>query len=310
MLSDIQNLVENDLSVYPESTYKAFIIGEQPSNGARSPLLWNKAFKAFDIDATMVPLDVKQNNLSKLFDKLEIDSTNIGGCIAAPYKEKIAKILGKNNLIEEASNIGAINNFFKKDLKSNKFFATNTDGEAALNQIKELLTFNNTKITDLKEVVILGTGGTSKAVAAYLSKQLSINCKIKLFYHNKHTIGYFYPERKITAYKWALKEKYLITADLIINCTSVGTGNLIDICPFNLDELIQQHASKKLSIYDVNYLPSPPKLIEVAKLKSINAIDGKGMNLIQAVLAFKNSTSNLLNDLSISNIKKAMLSEN
>ena len=72
----------------------AAIIGINPSKGARSPILWNRAFKYFDHEIRMKPIDVKEDKINDLFEKLNEDKDFIGGAIAFPYKEIIAKLFG------------------------------------------------------------------------------------------------------------------------------------------------------------------------------------------------------------------------
>ena len=109
-LEVINSLVENKIKISPKKKY-VVIIGRNPSNGARSPKLWNAAFKKHKIDMKMYPLDVKKKNLSKLIKKLNSDINFLGGSIAVPYKEDIFKILGKK--IDKLSyKIGSINCFY------------------------------------------------------------------------------------------------------------------------------------------------------------------------------------------------------
>ena len=51
MLDRLQSYVANDLSEYVTPEYSCFIIGGSPSKGAKSPLLWNAAFKALGFHA-------------------------------------------------------------------------------------------------------------------------------------------------------------------------------------------------------------------------------------------------------------------
>ena len=90
----INNLIENNVDTEKIRSYAA-IIGETPSKGARSPLLWNAAFKAHDLDQSMVPLDVSQKNIIRLLDELNSDKNYIGGAVAVPYKETVAQWLGE-----------------------------------------------------------------------------------------------------------------------------------------------------------------------------------------------------------------------
>ena len=65
------------------------IIGLNPSKGARSPALWNAAFKGYKIKNQMIPLDVNSKKLFKLLTALEKDPNFIGGCVTIPHKERV-----------------------------------------------------------------------------------------------------------------------------------------------------------------------------------------------------------------------------
>ena len=54
--------IENKIDVSCLDKYAA-IIGERPSKGARSPELWNKAFRSDGKKFKMIPLDVKSENV-------------------------------------------------------------------------------------------------------------------------------------------------------------------------------------------------------------------------------------------------------
>ena len=152
------------------------IIGSNPSQGARSPVLWNKVFKAEKKKIKMLPFDVKPENLEMLFYCLQDHPKCLGGAIAVPYKEKIFTLI-KDQLPKEVKSIGAINCFFRKDnsFKGN-FTGTNTDGEAALDPVIEIL---NTQ--EKKSIALIGMGGAGKAVLAFLKKKFGEKHKIYAF---------------------------------------------------------------------------------------------------------------------------------
>ena len=66
MKINFQNLIDNNIK---EKNIKDFvaIIGETPSKGARSPVLWNRAFKNLSIKRKMIALDVKKKKFLKTF---------------------------------------------------------------------------------------------------------------------------------------------------------------------------------------------------------------------------------------------------
>ena len=112
----------------------------------------------------MVPLDVKNSNLTKLLKFLESDRNFIGGCITVPHKEKVFKWLGKK-ISKTSRKIGAVNCLFRD--KNGKLIGTNTDGEAALKSFE-----NKFGIVKNKNILLLGPGGAGKAVASYFSNAI------------------------------------------------------------------------------------------------------------------------------------------
>ena len=66
----IQDLITNNINLDDGKKFAA-IIGLNPSNGARSPLLWNAAYSYYNVDTRMFPLDVTSNNLTKRYRFIE-----------------------------------------------------------------------------------------------------------------------------------------------------------------------------------------------------------------------------------------------
>lgn len=305
MLTEIAKYVENDLSGFNETEYLSFIVGASPSKGARSPVLWNKAFSALRIPGTMLPLDVKEENLSELFVTLKENDRVIGGCVAAPFKESVFKLIDVSRMSSAVSKIGTANNFFRTRTADSEFWAANTDGAAAANQVVSLLRTAEKNITELKELVVLGTGGTSKAVVPHLIDLVSENTNIRVHYHSKKPTSQQFVGENIELLQWADVKESIDTADLIVNCTVVGTGDDAHSAPISLNDLVSRGRTDVV-VYDVNYQPSPTKLVQDARKLSLVAADGLDMNLEQAVLAFKNCVKKDFGEFSIADITHAM----
>ena len=64
------SLIENSVTISNVDKYAA-IIGEKPSLGARSPVLWNAAFKKLDLNYRMLPFDVSEDNILIYFNILK-----------------------------------------------------------------------------------------------------------------------------------------------------------------------------------------------------------------------------------------------
>ena len=129
------------------------IIGAKPSKGARSPTLWNKAYRKMKINKTMVPLDVKSNNLEKLIYSLKKNINFYGCSVTIPHKETIMKYLDEVN--GDARKIGSVNTIVKKN---SKLIGYNTDLMGCNYSLDKLKGNKN-----FKKIVIIGCGGAGKA---------------------------------------------------------------------------------------------------------------------------------------------------
>ncbi|NCV44960.1 MAG: hypothetical protein EBW15_09290, partial [Actinobacteria bacterium] len=174
LLSDLRSLVSNDLPARLPGTV-AFIIGANPSKGARSPKLWNAAFAALGIDGKMFALDVTNENLATVLCVLEGDSRVVGAAVAAPYKADFAQLLA-GRLSAAARHCGSINLMSRESdgasgapnsAASAHFSGSNTDGIAALESLREVSgDFLRTPL------LVLGCGGTGRAVIASLLNEM------------------------------------------------------------------------------------------------------------------------------------------
>ena len=271
---DIINLLENKINI-PEEKFFCSIIGSNPSKGARSPLLWNTTFEKMGLDIKMIPFDCNENHIKKLLQALEKNDFYIGGAIAAPFKEHVFNWLGEN-ITEKSRKIGAVNCIFKEN---NKLIGTNTDGEAGGISIKKKFgQLNN------KNVVILGSGGTAKAIAAYLVPELIPNGKLTIVGRDFEKLQFHKSYKNTQAILWRDIDKKLNEFELIINCTSIGWDNQSTKSP--ISENLIKLLPNKLKIFDVIYDPNPTLLLSYAKNVGLDVLNGLSMNLEQAVLAY------------------------
>lgn len=273
---NLSNFLENEI-IYPAGTPYAGIIGAAPSKGARSPALWNAVYDEIGSEVSMLPFDVSNDKLPPLLEKLESDSYFIGGAVTIPYKEKVADWLGVRRLNDAAKYIGAVNCLYRDE--DGRICGTNTDGEAALKSIE-----NNFSLDCEKKVIQIGAGGAGKAVAAYLK---NTGYKVKVFVRDVKKIEGFCSSLDLEYYSLDMLPSHLATAALLINTTPIGFSGIgaADETPLNCDLL--KLLPKKAGVFDIIYDPSPTKLLQFSMLEGLATLDGKEMNLEQAVLGFK-----------------------
>ena len=284
-MDEINKLILNKFKIDGLEKF-AVIIGFNPSKTARSPVLWNAAFKANNLNFSMIPIDVEKKNLNKVLKILSDSNKFIGGSVTIPYKNDVAYILG-DNLTKEAKNIGAINCMFKNEKKI--VIGTNTDGEASLISFKK----NFGEIKN-KNILLLGLGGAGKAVMNYFLRELA-DGKMYVSTRNENKYKFYKNYQNINFIKWNEKEKILNEIDIIINCTSLGFDSNIEKTPFNLDDL--RKLKKECIVYDIIYNPKKTKLLKLSEKLGLKTLNGLQMNLLQAVIAFnyavKLSNSNI-----------------
>ena len=288
----IQNLINNSIKLNKSENFCA-IIGVNPSNGARSPLLWNAAYSHYGLSTQMLPLDVSAQNFDDLLDELNNNQKFIGGAITMPYKENTVNWLG-NRITAEAKEIGAVNCLYRG--KDNQLYGTNTDGEASILSYQS----HFGDITG-KSIVILGTGGVAKAVSAYFSAGVGEVGKVTIV--GRLNNGKEYAE-SINAnwISWSNMDDILKEVDGVINCTSIGFLDQEGASPLNKDQL--SILSDTTNIFDVIYQPLKTELILLAKVRKLQYLNGSEMNIEQAVLAFNYANPQFSN---LQDIKAAML---
>jgi len=313
-MKKIRKFIENKLNIGGLEKFAA-IIGETPSRGARSPKLWNNAYKAFNKKCKMYPFDVYEKNLENLIIELKKDKRFIGGSVTAPYKEKIIKFL--DGISPESKKIGSINTLIKKN---NKIFGENTDYYGVLNSLK--------KFSNKRKILVFGCGGAGKSVILACLKQFK-NCSLMVYNRDKNKILKFTNNLKNKNVIKIVKDhnyiKKISRLDLIINTTSIGFDswirkqkkfenlkffspisnikNIIYSNKKNESEFIKKNSriinknfiemyrflnqNSNASVFDIIYNPSLTQLLQQAKMCSMRTINGLEMNLYQAIKAFK-----------------------
>ena len=290
------NLLTNNKVLIPKTNNFSAIVGLNPSQGARSPKLWNKAYSSFNISAKMIPIDVEAQKFDDLMYLLSSNPNFVGGSIAAPYKEKAAEFL-QGNLTKEAKSINSINCFYRNI--EGTLFGTNTDGEGALRSFVDKFG----EIAD-KKILILGVGGTGKAVTAYFLS--AVNSKSQIYIASRSASAKAF-SRKVgcNSIEWETFPQIISQFDVIINCTSLGSTLNIGLMPMHEENF--DYMKKEIIIYDVIYDPNPTPLLKNAMVRGLKTLNGGPMNIEQAVIGFNYSVSQGKLNFSNAKIRKTML---
>ena len=222
---------------------------------------------------------IKQNNLNAVYDKKQLNESDIRGIITevkngkidginitVPFKKSVIPFLDQlTTLAKEAQ---SVNTIFKKN---NKVVGDNTD----IGGFEHALKYINYSVKD-KKIFILGGGGVVPSIIIALRKLGS--AKITLSNRTKEkaeNLKKIYPDLEII--DWGETPDF----NMIINATSLGLKTTDQI---NLN--YTGIGSNKL-FYDVIYNPKKTNFLIKAKQFGNQAENGKMMFIYQAQLTFK-----------------------
>lgn len=238
-----------------------------PIEHTLSPLMHNAAFKSLGLDICYVPFKVAPEALQDAVRAVR--SLNMLGInITVPHKEKVIPLLDKVN--EEAAFIGAVNTVTNSD---GVLTGYNTDGRGFISSLSE----NGISI-DGKTILIIGTGGASRAISYYLSEKAS---RLMLFDVDRTKAA------NLVNALGAIRNNVMHLndmsdagrPDIIINATPLGLKP-DDPLPLN-PELI----TSDMVICDLVYKKT--RLLQEAGKRNAKILDGSGMLLWQGVFAFE-----------------------
>ncbi len=320
-MSSVLDLIENKGLLLDSTDYYAAILGESPSKGARSPLLWNAAFKKLNISAVMHPMDISANNIKAVIQNLKKDTRFIGGAVTMPYKITVRPYL--DAIEPEAETIGAVNCIYRD---GERLVGANTDGAGAVWSMEKEV---GQSIAG-KKVLLLGTGGAGVAVATYIASALTVHGQLRIANRSEQSRNQIIRRLQgkcqvVDIENWPVTVKDVEGIDIVINCTSIGfeamkrdekgvyylkyftpLGDIENMRVKEKDNAEKEYILKASSsvarnvsqsikimaslnkpfVFDIIYQPRMTMLLSLAQLIGSSVLNGKPMNLEQAVIAF------------------------
>ncbi len=254
---------------------KVYGVLGHPIVQSKSPLIHNDAFDSLGIDAVYHAFDVEPNQVKGAVEG--ILALKISGCnVTVPHKIAIMEFL--DEIDEEAQLIGAVNTIVNEN---GRLIGYNTDGRGF---VESLIEESGEDLAD-KRILVIGAGGAARGIVTALVRHgighLTITNRTK--------------EKATPLIKMATSlntsanvidrvdaEKTIAEYDVIINTTSIGMSPNIDESPLSLADL---PAGKIVS--DLIYNPMKTKFLQEAAAKGAKTVNGVGMFVNQAALAFE-----------------------
>ncbi len=238
---------------------KLFAIFGDPVAHSRSPLMHNSVFKHLNYKACYTRIHLQDGSkLKETFLSLKLSGANV----TVPHKE--AAYVACDEVRGFAKKVGVVNTIVNEN---GSLIGYNTDADGFMFAIKEF--------GDIKNILILGAGGTAKALA---SKFIDSGIKVSVINRSDSRLSYF-KELGCECFNWDNFEikKY----DLVLNSTSAGLKDKEFPAPLALIEQILDSTS---FVAEVIYGKITP-FLKLAKDKNIICKDGADMLLAQGILA-------------------------
>lgn len=210
-----------------------------------SPAMHNAAFEALALDARYELRDVDAEALPAEVEALRA-ADRIGANVTKPHKVAICDLV--DELGPEVRRLGAANTIVRL---GDRLIARNTDLPALRAELPP----------GVRHAVVLGAGGASRAAVDAL---VAAGCEDVVV---------------IDRARWPRMPEALMTADLLVNATTIGTGSDETPVPAAL-------LRPGMAVLDLVYRPSPSRLVRDARAAGARARGGAGMLLRQAALSF------------------------
>lgn len=254
-----------------------FAIFGDPVDHSRSPLMHNNVFRTLRFKACYTRIHLQDGaKLRETFFALGLSGANI----TVPHKE--AAYQACDEIRGFAKKVGVVNTIIKED---DKLIGYNTDADGFIYAVSEF--------TDIKKVLILGAGGTAKALSArFLEESWSVD----VLNRSEGRLTYF-KDLGCKTFTWDNFERE--NYDLVVNTTSAGLSDELLPAPEEIIDLVLDHTGY---VADAIYGKLTP-FLQKAKQKDLIYKDGAAMLLGQGILANVLMTQNKLDK---SAIHKAM----
>ncbi|HIT31457.1 MAG TPA: shikimate dehydrogenase [Candidatus Enterenecus stercoripullorum] len=249
------------------------VIGD-PVLHSKSPVIHAAMLAELGLDIPYTPHVVPKGGLPGYLTWAKAHHV-IGFNATMPHKEDLVPLM--DQLDEDAGRIGAVNTVCVRD---GKLIGHNTDGAGCL------IALEQAGLWPRDQVVVLGAGGASKAVALKLAA-----CGARQVWVCNRTPGKAQalaaagPGGVLTPADFSLETltRLCTQAQLVVNCTNLGMAGCGQFEAFSFLDALPESAG----VFDLIYHPAQTQLLAQARARGLRACNGLPMLLHQAVLALE-----------------------
>jgi len=245
-----------------------------PIGHSLSPKLHNSLYGKYNLDYVYLAFDIPPDDVGKAVEALKILGFK-GFNVTIPHKEKVIWFL--DSLDTEAAIIGAVNTV---KMENGKLIGYNTDGMGFVDSLKRRGIEPKDKV-----VLVLGAGGSARAICVYLLKE-----GIKELYIYNRTkeravelirhLERFFPNVSI---KYLAKEDMGdVKPDLLVNTTPLGMWPHTHLMPVEDYDFLPG-----MAVVDIVYNPIETAFLNKARRAGCVTINGLDMLVGQAIKAIE-----------------------
>ena len=248
-----------------------------PLSHSLSPKIHTASLTACGLQGDYSLFPIHPDDRQGLSDLLvRVRSGEIHGLnVTIQHKQNVLEYM--DELTPTAKTIGAVNTIY---LRENQLVGDNTDASGFLSDLKRFLA-EESKIVNRKSAMILGAGGSARAVVyALLNDGWNVTLAARRLEQAEQLASQF---EDITAIELNLQTFQLSNFQLIVNTTPLGMTPNIDQSPLPENVTFPPDAI----VYDLVYNPRETKLVRDARSQGLQATTGLGMLIEQAALAFE-----------------------
>lgn len=233
---------------------KIYAVFGNPIAHSKSPFLHNYAYDKLHLDAKYTRYLLDSSDIKEIFFKLNLNGANV----TVPFKEAAFNACDEVRGI--AQKIGAVNTLVREN---NHLIGYNTDAFGF---------YKNIENKNLKSALIIGAGGSAKAIAWILRQN---NIRVIIVNRSKQNLIYFSKNGFECYLSNDLNNN--LNIDLIINATSSSLKNELPL----LDSTLKALFTRAKIAFDLMY-GRKCAFLELAKKQNLACIDGKNMLIYQA----------------------------
>ncbi len=250
------------------STRVAGVIGA-PVRHSLSPVMHNAAFEATGLDWRYLAFEVAEGAAPDALAAMR--TLGLGGLsVTMPHKTAVADAC--DDLTEDARLLRSVNCVVPTE--TGRLLGASTDGDGFVRSLVEA-----SVETTGRTVALLGAGGAARAVALALVR--SGADVVVTARRAAAALDVVSLDANIRSIEWADRDAAVHAADIVVNCTPLGMLDNREL-PVAPTALRTGHC-----VVDLVYRPLETPLLAAARASGAATVDGFGMLVHQAAIAFE-----------------------